>query len=71
MRYALELVRTTPAQEQEAPDFVKKYVAWGAGSARPQYLVLGAKARAITSGRYHVSSTTSGPWRTRCCGTAC
>jgi MoxR-like ATPase len=34
---------------------VKKYVAFGASVRAAQYLVLGAKARALTSGRYHVS----------------
>jgi MoxR-like ATPase len=34
---------------------VKKYVAFGASVRAAQYLVLGAKARAITNGRYHVS----------------
>ena len=34
---------------------MKKYVAYGASVRAAQYLVLGAKARALTSGRYHVS----------------
>ena len=37
------------------PDSVKKWVAFGASVRAAQYLVLGAKARALTSGRYHVS----------------
>ena len=37
------------------PDFVKKYVGWGAGPRAGQYLILGAKARAILEGRFHVS----------------
>jgi MoxR-like ATPase len=43
-----------PAGEQ-APDIVKKFVAFGASVRAAQYLVLGAKARALTNGRYHVS----------------
>ena len=38
-----------------SPDFVKKWVAFGASVRAAQYLVLGGKARALTSGRYHVS----------------
>ena len=34
---------------------MKKCVAFGASVRAAQYLVLGAKARALTSGRYHVS----------------
>jgi MoxR-like ATPase len=55
MRYALSLVRTSRPKAKDAPDSVKKYVAFGASVRAAQYLVLGAKARAITSGRYHVS----------------
>ena len=38
-----------------APDSVKKFVAFGASVRAAQYLVLGGKARALTSGRYHVT----------------
>src|SRR5215468_9237525 len=55
MRYALHLVRTSRPKSKEAPESVKKYVAFGASVRAAQNLVLGAKARAITSGRYHVS----------------
>jgi MoxR-like ATPase len=55
MRYALSLVRTSRPKSNQAPDAVKKYVAFGASVRAAQYLVLGAKARALTSGRYHVS----------------
>ena len=41
--------------ESAVPEEVRKYVRWGAGPRASQYLVLGAKARALTSGRYHVS----------------
>ena len=34
---------------------MKKFVAFGASVRAAQYLVLGGKARALTSGRYHVS----------------
>ncbi len=55
LRYALSLVRTSRPQSPNAPDSVKKWVAFGASVRAAQYLVLGAKARALTTGRYHVS----------------
>ena len=55
MRYALSLVRTSRPKAKNAPESVKKFVAFGASVRAAQYLVLGAKARALTSGRYHVS----------------
>src|SRR5207248_708607 len=55
MRYALHLVRTSRPKSKQAPDSVKKFVAFGASVRAAQYLVLGAKARALTQGRYHVS----------------
>jgi MoxR-like ATPase len=55
MRYALSLVRTSRPKSKTAPDTVKKFVAFGASVRAAQYLVLGAKARALTNGRYHVS----------------
>ena len=55
MRYALRLVRTSRPKSAEAPESVKKYAAFGASVRAAQFLILGAKARALTSGRYHVS----------------
>jgi MoxR-like ATPase len=55
MRYALSIVRTSRPKAKQAPDTVKKFVAFGASVRAAQYLVLGAKARALTAGRYHVS----------------
>jgi MoxR-like ATPase len=55
MRYALHLVRTSRPKSPQAPDLVKKYAAFGASVRAAQNLVLGGKARALTSGRYHVS----------------
>jgi MoxR-like ATPase len=53
-RYALQLARRSRRQFDDAPDFVKEYVQWGAGPRASQYLVLGAKARAVLQGRRHV-----------------
>jgi MoxR-like ATPase len=55
LRYALSLVRTSRPKAKNAPDSVKKWVAFGASVRAAQFLVLGAKARALTNGRYHVS----------------
>jgi len=55
MRYALQLVRTSRPKAPNAPDMVKKYVSFGASVRAAQYLILGAKAHALTDGRYHVS----------------
>ncbi len=55
MRYALSLVRASRPKSPTAPENVKKWVAFGASVRAAQYLVLGAKARALTEGRYHVS----------------
>jgi MoxR-like ATPase len=55
MRYALRLVRTSRPKASDAPELVKKYVAFGASVRAAQYLILGAKAKALTEGRYAVS----------------
>ena len=55
LRYALSLVRTSRPKAAAAPESVKKWVAFGASVRAAQFLVLGAKARALTNGRYHVS----------------
>jgi len=55
MRYALTLVRTSRPKSSAAPEMVKKYVSFGASVRAAQFLILGAKARALTEGRYHVS----------------
>ena len=55
MRYALSLVRASRPKSPTAPEQIKKWAAFGASVRAAQYLVLGGKARALTSGRYHVS----------------
>jgi MoxR-like ATPase len=54
-RYAVRFVRTTRPNNKDAPDFVKKWVSWGAGLRASQYLILGGKARALLHGRANVS----------------
>src|SRR5205085_11833636 len=54
-KYAVDIVRATRPVEASAPDFVKKYVNFGASVRAAQFLVLAAKARALMRSRYHVS----------------
>jgi MoxR-like ATPase len=51
-RFALALARSTRPADRRAPEFVRRYVTWGAGPRASQYLVLGAKARAVLHGRF-------------------
>ena len=53
--YAWALVRATRPNTPEAPEFVNKWVAWGAGPRGVLTLVTCAKARAILHGRYHAT----------------
>jgi len=55
VRYTLSLVRQTRVREPGVPEFVRQQVAWGAGPRAVQYLILGAKARALLHGRTHVT----------------
>ncbi len=55
IRYAMALARATRVSEGGVPDFIKEWVQWGAGPRASQYLVIGAKARAILQGRYYVT----------------
>ncbi|REJ87233.1 MAG: MoxR family ATPase [Planctomycetota bacterium] len=54
--YALALVRQTRIGEPGCPDFVNDWLSWGAGPRAVQYLLLGAKVRALLNGRTHVST---------------
>jgi MoxR-like ATPase len=51
----VRLARQSRPQDPSAPDFIKKWVLWGAGPRAGQALVLGAKARAVLSGRLAAS----------------
>jgi len=56
LRYALTLVRTTrPAENGNSPEFIRKWVSYGASVRAAQHMILGAKARALMAGRYSVS----------------
>src|ERR1700756_1281984 len=53
-RYVVNLVRATRPRNENAPDFVKKYVNYGGSIRAAQFIVLAAKARALSRRRYHV-----------------
>jgi MoxR-like ATPase len=55
VRYAVDLAARSRPVHPQAPAFVKEYVSTGASLRGAHYLVLGAKARAVLSGRPHVS----------------
>ncbi|MGH1364598.1 MAG: AAA family ATPase [Calditrichia bacterium] len=52
IEYAVKLVNMTRPGSSAAPDFVDKWVSWGAGPRASQYLILGAKTRAALYGRF-------------------
>ena len=52
--YAVKLVRATRPTLETSPEWVKQYVAWGAGPRAVQFLILGAKTRAALQGSYIV-----------------
>jgi MoxR-like ATPase len=54
-RYVVNLVRATRHQSGQAPDFIKKYVNYGGSVRAAQFIVLAAKARALSRRRYHVT----------------
>jgi len=54
--YAVDLVRATRPKEPPSPDFVKNWLAWGAGPRAAQNIILAAKARAILHGKFAVSA---------------
>ena len=54
-RYAVDIVRATRPTDPSAPDFVKKYVNFGASVRGVQFIVLAAKCRALMRKRYHVT----------------
>ncbi len=52
IEYAVTLVDRTRPTVPTAPDFIKNWIRWGAGPRASQYLILGAKTRAVLSGRH-------------------
>jgi MoxR-like ATPase len=56
IHYTLALTRQTRVSEDGAPKFIRDWLSWGAGPRAVQYLILGAKARALLYGRSHVQT---------------
>ena len=54
-RYAVQLVRASRPGEASTPDFIRSWVNYGASLRASQFLILGAKARAVMQGRYNVA----------------
>lgn len=54
--FAVRLARATRPKSPDAPDFINKYLTWGAGPRACQAMLLGAKANALLDGRVHVST---------------
>ncbi len=54
-RYAVQLPRASRPSGENPPDFIKQYVNYGASLRASQFLILGAKARALINGRYNVA----------------
>ncbi|OGL58771.1 MAG: AAA family ATPase [Candidatus Tectomicrobia bacterium RIFCSPLOWO2_12_FULL_69_37] len=55
VEYAVSLARASRPTDPNAPSFVREFVEWGAGPRASQYLILGARARALLRGRYAAS----------------
>jgi MoxR-like ATPase len=52
IEYAVRLVRRTRPRTDQAPQFIRDWLSWGAGPRASQYLILGAKVRALLTGRH-------------------
>jgi MoxR-like ATPase len=55
VRYAVKLAASSRPHQAGAPDFINEWASWGAGTRAGQFLVLGAKARALLKSRAHVT----------------
>ncbi len=56
IEYAVRLVRATrPVSNGEAPDYIKRWIRWGASPRASQYLILAGRARAACEGRFNVA----------------
>jgi MoxR-like ATPase len=54
--YAVRLVRATrPSSNGEAPEYIKRWIRWGASPRASQYLILAGRARAACDGRFNVA----------------
>ena len=56
VRYAVVIAASSRPRQPGVPSFVNDWVSWGAGTRAAQFLILGAKARALLRGRAHVTA---------------
>jgi MoxR-like ATPase len=54
-QYAAKLVRSTRPGESDAPDFIRRWLSYGAGPRASLFLIIAGKARAVLRGRFHVA----------------
>ena len=55
VRYAVQLAAASRPHQASSPPFINEWASWGAGTRAGQFLVLGAKTRALLKGRAHVT----------------
>jgi len=55
VRYAVQIAAASRPRQQGVPDFINEWVSWGAGLRAAQFMILGAKARALLYSRAHVT----------------
>jgi MoxR-like ATPase len=53
--YAVRLCRATRPNDASAPDYIKRWIRWGASPRASQFLILGGRARAAIQGRFNVA----------------
>ncbi len=56
VRYAVRIAAASRPHQTNTPDYINNWVSWGAGLRAGQFLVLGAKVRALLQGRAHVTA---------------
>jgi MoxR-like ATPase len=52
IEFAVNIANKTRPSNGNSPQFIKDWITWGAGPRASQYLILGAKTRAVIEGRY-------------------
>jgi len=52
IEFAVNIANKTRPSNANSPQFIKDWITWGAGPRASQYLILGAKTRAVMQGRY-------------------
>jgi MoxR-like ATPase len=53
--YAVRLVRASRPDNPSSPDYIKRWIRWGASPRASQYLILAGRARAACQGRFNVA----------------